>query len=216
VLKSPLRTSVNRWLNARAAKPLVFLAALLPAAWLLLGAIAGQLGPNPAEALVRSTGDWTLRLLCVALAVTPVRVSFGLPPLARLRRMMGLFVFFYAVLHALAYSWLDKGFELAEIAVDIAKRPFILVGFVSLLLLSLLAATSWNGAVRRLGAQRWQRLHRAVYLVAGLAILHFFWMRAAKNNFSEVAVYGAILGALLGWRVLHRWRSRQPAPGRSS
>ena len=215
MLKSPLRTSVNRWLNARAAKPLVFLAALLPAAWLLLGAIAGQLGPNPAEALVRSTGDWTLRLLCVALAVTPVRVSFGLPPLARLRRMMGLFVFFFAVLHALAYSWLDKGFELAEIAVDIAKRPFILVGFVSLLLLSLLAATSWNGAVRRLGAQRWQRLHRAVYLVAGLAILHFFWMRAAKNNFSEVAVYGAILGALLGWRVLHRWRRRQPAPGRS-
>ena len=215
-MKSPLRTSVNRWLNARAAKPLLFWAALLPVAWLLLGAIAGQLGPNPAEALVRSSGDWTLRFLCVALAVTPARLSFGLPPLARLRRMLGLFVFFYAVLHVLAYSWLDKGFELAEIAVDIAKRPFILVGFVSLLLLSLLAATSWNGAVRRLGAQRWQRLHRAVYLVAGLAILHFFWMRAAKNNFSEVAVYGAILGALLGWRVLHRWRSRQPAPGRSS
>jgi len=210
VLKSPLRTSVNRWLNARAAKPLLFLAALLPAAWLLLGAIAGQLGPNPAEALVGSTGDWTLRLLCVALAVTPARLGFGLPPLARLRRMLGLFVFFYAVLHVLAYSWLDKGFESAEIAVDIAKRPFILVGFLSLLLLSLLAATSWNGAVRRLGAQRWQRLHRAVYLVAGLAILHFFWMRAAKNNFAEVAVYGAILGALLGWRVLHRWRSRQP------
>jgi len=210
VLKSPLRTSVNRWLNARAAKPLLFLAALLPAAWLLLGAIAGQLGANPAEALVRSSGDWTLRFLCVALAVTPARLGFGMPPLARLRRMLGLFVFFYAVLHVLAYSWLDKGFELAEIAVDIAKRPFILVGFVSLLLLSLLAATSWNGAVRRLGAQRWQRLHRAVYLVAGLAILHFFWMRAAKNNFAEVAAYGAILGALLGWRVLHRWRSRQP------
>ena len=210
MLKSPLRTSVNRWRNARAAKPLLFLAALLPAAWLLLGAIAGQLGPNPAEALVRSSGDWTLRFLCVALAVTPARLGFGMPPLARLRRMLGLFVFFYAVLHVLAYSWLDKGFELAEIAVDIAKRPFILVGFVSLLLLSLLAATSWNGAVRRLGAQRWQRLHRAVYLVAGLAILHFFWMRAAKNNFAEVAAYGAILGALLGWRVLHRWRSRQP------
>ena len=209
-MKSPLRTSVNLWLNARAAKPLLFLAALLPAAWLLLGAIAGQLGPNPAEALVRSSGDWTLRFLCVALAVTPARLGFGMPPLARLRRMLGLFVFFYAVLHVLAYSWLDKGFELAEIAVDIAKRPFILVGFVSLLLLSVLAATSWNGAVRRLGAQRWQRLHRAVYLVAGLAILHFFWMRAAKNNFAEVAVYGAILGALLGWRVLHRWRSRQP------
>jgi len=208
--------SLNRWLSARAAKPLLFVSALLPMGWLLFGAITGQLGPNPAEALVRSSGDWTLRFLCVALAVTPVRLSLGLAPLARLRRMLGLFVFFYAVLHFLAYSWLDKGMEFPEIALDIAKRPFILVGFVSLLLLSVLAATSWNGAVRRLGALRWQRLHRAVYLIAGLAILHFFWMRAAKNNFAEVAVYGAILGALLGWRVLHRWRNRQPAPGRSA
>lgn len=184
--------------------------------WLLFGAITGQLGPNPAEALVRSTGDWTLRFLCVVLAVTPVRVSFGLAPLARFRRMLGLFVFFYALLHFLTYSWLDKGMEFPEIAVDIAKRPFILVGFASLVLLSVLAATSWNGAVRRLGALRWQRLHRAVHLIAGLAILHFFWMRAAKNNFEEVAVYAAILGALLGWRVLRRWRSRQLAPGRIS
>ena len=208
--------SINRWLSARAAKPLLFLCALLPMGWPLFGAITGQLGPNPAEALVRSSGDWTLRFLCVALAVTPVRLSLGLAPLARLRRMLGLFVFFYAVLHFLAYSWLDKGMEFPEIAVDIAKRPFILVGFVSLLLLSLLAATSWNGAVRRMGALQWQRLHRAVYLIAGLAILHFFWMRAAKNNFAEVVVYGAILGVLLGWRVLHRWRNRQPAPGRSA
>ena len=208
--------SINRWLSARAAKPVLFVCALLPMGWLLFGAITGQLGPNPAEALVRSSGDWTLRFLCVALAVTPVRLSLGLAPLARLRRMLGLFVFFDTVLHFLAYSWLDKGMEFPEIAVDIAKRPFILVGFLSLLLLSMLAATSWNGAVRRMGALRWQRLHRAVYLIAGLAILHFFWMRAAKNNFAEVAVYGAILGALLGWRVLHRWRSRKPAPGWSS
>ena len=210
------RMSLNRWLSARAVKPLVFVLALVPMGWLLFGAVTGQLGPNPAEALVRSSGDWTLRFLCVALAITPVRVSLGLVPLARLRRMLGLFVFLYAVLHFLAYSWLDKGMEFSEIAVDIAKRPFILVGFVSLLLLGMLAATSWNGAVRRLGALRWQRLHRAVYLIAGLAILHFFWMRAAKNNFAEVAVYAAILGALLGWRVLHRWRSRQLPSGRSS
>ena len=215
-MAAALRILINRWLNARAAKPLVFLLALVPMSCLLFGAVTGQLGPNPAEALVRSSGDWTLRFLCVALAVTPVRVSLGLAALARLRRMLGLFVFFYAALHFLAYSWLDKGMEFPEIAVDIAKRPFILVGFVSLLLLSMLAATSWIGAVRRLGALRWQRLHRAVYLIAGLAILHFFWMRAAKNNFEEVAVYGGILGALLGWRVLHRWRSRQPPPGRGS
>jgi methionine sulfoxide reductase heme-binding subunit len=216
LLPTALHVPVNRWLNARSAKPLLFVCALLPLGWLLLGAMTGRLGPNPAEALVRSSGDWTLRFLCVALAVTPVRISLGLPPLARLRRMLGLFVFFYAVMHFLAYSWLDKGLEFSEIAVDIAKRPFILVGFVSLLLLSLLAATSWNGAVRRLGALRWQRLHRAVYLIAGLAILHFFWMRAAKNNFADVAVYGAVLGALLGWRVRRRWRSRQPPSDRSS
>lgn len=210
------RMSVNRWLSARAAKPLVFVLALVPMGWLLLGAVTGQLGPNPAEALVRSSGDWTLRFLCVALAITPVRVILGLAPLARLRRMLGLFVFFYAALHFLAYSWLDKGMELPEIAVDIAKRPFILVGFLSLLLLSALAATSWNGAVRRLGSLRWQRLHRAVYLIAGLSILHFFWMRAAKNNVAEVAVYAAILCFLLGWRMLHRWRSRQSPSGRSS
>ena len=208
--------AMNRWLTVRATKPLLVVFALLPFGWLLFGAMTGQLGPNPAEALVRSSGDWTLRFLCVALAVTPLRVSLGLMPLARLRRMLGLFVFFYVVLHFLAYSWLDKGFEIAEIVTDIAKRPFILVGFVSLLLLSLLAATSWNGAVRRLGALWWQRLHRAVYLVAGLALLHFFWMRAAKNNFAEVAVYGAILGALLGWRLLRRWRSRQPATSGTS
>ena len=208
--------SINRWLSARAAKPLLFVCALLPMGWLLFGAITGQLGPNPAEALVRSTGDWTLRFLCMVLAVTPVRVSLGLAPLARFRRMLGLFVFFYALLHFLTYSWLDKDLEFFEIALDIAKRPFILVGFASLVLLSVLAATSWKGAVRRMGALRWQRLYRAVYLIAGLAVLHFFWMRAAKNNFAEVAVYGAILGALLGWRVLHRWRSRQPPPGRGS
>ncbi len=207
---------MNRWLNAWSVKPLLFVCALLPLGWLLWGAVTGRLGPNPAEALVRSSGDWTLRFLCVALAVSPVRISLGLPPLARLRRMLGLFVFFYAVVHFLAYSWLDKGLEFSEIAVDIAKRPFILVGFISLLLLSLLAATSWNGAVRHLGALRWQRLHRAVYLIAGLAILHFFWMRAAKNNFADVAVYGAVLGALLGWRVLRRWRSRQPASDQSA
>ena len=206
--------SVNRWLSARAAKPLVFVLALVPMGWLLLGAVTGQLGPNPAEALVRSSGDWTLRFLCVALAITPVRVILGLASLARLRRMLGLFVFFYAALHFLAYSWLDKGMELPEIAVDIAKRPFILVGFLSLLLLSALAATSWNGAVRRLGSLRWQRLHRVVYLIAGLAILHFFWMRAAKNNVAEVAAYAAILCSLLGWRVLHLWRSRRLPPDR--
>ncbi len=202
-------TASGAWLARRWVKPSLFVLGLLPLAWLVFAAAADRLGANPAEALVRSTGDWTLRLLCVALAVTPLRVTLHLPALARLRRMVGLFVFFYAVLHLLAYAWFDMGLEWADIARDIAKRPFILVGFMAWLVLALLAATSFNRAVRWLGAVRWQRLHRGVYGVAGLAVLHFFWMRAAKNRLGEVAVYGAILAALLGWRILRVWRARR-------
>ena len=192
-----------------AAKPVVFVLCLLPLAWLVYATAADQLGANPAEALVRATGDWTLRALCLVLAVTPVRVMTGTPQLARFRRMLGLFVFFYAVLHLLSYAWFDMGFDLADIVRDIVKRPFILVGSLALLLLTLLAATSFNRAIKAMGARRWQALHRTVYAVAGLALLHFFWMRAGKNNFGEVAVYAAILGALLGWRVWHRITQRK-------
>lgn len=201
-----LRPSVNRFLAGSAAKPLLFFVLLLPLAWLVYGAGFDRLGANPAEALVRATGDWTLRLLCLVLLVTPLRVLGGLPALARLRRMVGLFVFFYVLLHFLAYCWLDMGLEADDIAKDIAKRPFILVGFAALLLLTALAATSFNAAIRALGAKRWRQLHRAVYAVAALAILHFYWMRAAKHNFAEVAVYAAILAALLGWRLWRRFR----------
>jgi sulfoxide reductase heme-binding subunit YedZ len=201
--------ALNVWLLGRWTKPLLFVFALLPAAWLVYAAAFDQLGANPAEALVRSTGDWTLRMLCIVLAVTPLRTVAGLPALARLRRMLGLFVYFYVVLHLLSYSWFDMGFEVPDIAKDIAKRPFILVGFTAFLLLTPLAATSFNRAIRALGAARWQKLHKAVYAVAVLAILHFFWMRAGKNNFAEVAVYAAILAVLLGWRLLRRIRKNK-------
>lgn len=190
------------------AKPLVFVLCLLPLAWLVYATAANQLGANPAEALIRAMGDWTLRALCLVLAVTPLRVMTSTPQLARFRRMLGLFVFFYALLHLLSYSWFDMGFEVNDIAVDIAKRPFILVGFLAFVLLTLMAATSFNRAIRALGAKRWQALHRTVYAVAGLAVLHFFWMRAGKNNFGEVAVYAAILATLLGWRVWQALRKR--------
>ena len=193
------------------AKPLVFLLCLLPLAWLVYGAVANQLGANPAEALIRGLGDWALRFLCIALAVTPVRIHTRTPQLARYRRMLGLFVAFYASLHLVAYAWLDMGLDVADIGRDILKRPFILVGFTAWLLLVPLALTSTNGMVRRLGGKAWRALHRLVYLVAPLALLHFFWMRAGKNDFAEVAVYAAILGALLGWRVWHRLRKRPPA-----
>lgn len=194
-----------------AAKPLLFVLSLLPFAWLLFGAVADRLGANPAEHLIRATGDWTLRFLCLTLAVTPVRTVANLPPLARFRRMLGLFTYFYVVLHFLCYIVFDMGLDVAEIALDIAKRPFILVGFSAFLLLTPLAATSFNRAIKALGARRWQALHRIVYVVAGLAILHFFWMRSGKNDFAEVAVYAAILAVLLGWRVRQRFKARRAA-----
>ena len=194
------------WLAHPAVKPAVFALSLLPLAWLVWGVFADKLGANPAEYLERSTGIWALRFLCLTLAVTPLRVTLGWPLLLRLRRMLGLFMAFYASLHLLCYAWFDMGFDLGEIARDIPKRPFILVGFSAFVLLLPLVATSFNRAVRALGGRRWQALHRLVYVIAVLAILHFFWMRAGKNDFAEVALYAAILGSLLGWRVWHRLR----------
>ena len=190
------------------AKPLVFLLCLLPLAWLVYGAVANQLGANPAEALIRGLGDWALRFLCIALAVTPVRIHTRTPQLARYRRMLGLFVAFYASLHLVAYAWLDMGLDVADIGRDILKRPFILVGFACWLLLLPLALTSTNRAVRALGGRAWQTLHRLVYLVAGLALLHFFWMRSGKNDYAEVALYAAIIGVLLLERLFRYLKPR--------
>ncbi|MEY4726804.1 MAG: hypothetical protein RLZ36_1431 [Pseudomonadota bacterium] len=193
---------VRQVLQHRRAQAVLWLLCGLPCVWLVWGAATDHLGANPAEYLIRATGDWTLRLLCITLAVTPLRVVLSLPELAKLRRMFGLFTYFYGVLHVLCYSWLDMGFEWADIAVDIGKRPFILVGFGALVLLTPLALTSFNRAIRWLGAKRWQGLHRLVYGVAVLAVLHFFWMRSGKSNFAEVWVYASVLFALLAWRVL--------------
>ena len=204
---------VNAWLAGRWAKPVLFGAALLPLAYLLGAAYLDQLGANPAEALVRGSGDWTLRMLCIALLITLLRQALSWQSLARMRRMFGLFVFFYALLHFAAYAWLDQGLDGADISADIAKRPFILVGVSALFLLVPLAATSFNAAQRWLGAARWRALHRAVYLVAVLAVLHFFWMRAGKRNFAEVAVYATVLAALLAWRVREALRRRASRPG---
>ena len=196
------------------AKPVVFLLCLLPFVWLFYGAVTNNLGANPAEYLIRSTGDWTLRFLCIVLAVTPLRVLTSTPQLARLRRMLGLFVYFYVVLHLLSYSWFDMGFDIPDIAKDIAKRPFILVGFSAFVLLTPLAATSFNRAIKALGGKHWQRLHRLVYPIAGLGLLHFFWMRAGKNNFGEVAIYAAIVVVLLGWRAAHFLKKNRLKPSK--
>ena len=196
-----------------AAKPLLWAICLIPMVWLSYGLFINpsQLGANPAEYLVRSTGDWTLRFLCIVLAVTPLRVLGKTPQLARFRRMLGLFVYFYAVMHMLSYSWFDMEFVLQDIVRDIIKRPLILVGFSGLLLLTPLALTSFNRAIKALGAKRWQMLHKLVYLIAGLGLLHFFWMRAGKNDFAEVFVYAAIIATLLGWRVWEYAKKKKTA-----
>jgi methionine sulfoxide reductase heme-binding subunit len=191
----------NKLLLHPAAKPLLFVLALLPFAQLLAGAVLDTLGPNPAEALIRGTGDWVLRFLCITLAVTPLREWTGFSALARFRRMAGLFAFFYGVMHFLCYAWLDMGLVLDDIVRDIPKRPFVLVGTLALLLMAPLAATSFNRAIKALGAARWKALHKLVYAIVLLGLLHFFWMRAAKHNFGEWSVYAVLVAALLGWRL---------------
>ncbi len=200
---------MRQFLLKPAAKPLVFLLCLIPFAWLVFRVLTQDLGANPQEALIRATGDWTLRFLCIVLAVTPLRTITKTPQLARFRRMLGLFVYFYVVVHLLSYSWFDMGFDVADIAKDIYKRPFILVGFTAFVLLTPLALTSFNRAIKVMGAKRWQLLHKLVYVIAGLGILHFFWMRAGKNNFNEVFVYAAILAVLLGWRMAQWLKKKQ-------
>jgi methionine sulfoxide reductase heme-binding subunit len=196
-----VKAAIRQALKHRSSAPALWLLCLMPFAWLVWGAAHDALGANPAEYLIRATGDWTLRGLCLTLAVTPLRVLAGLPELAKFRRALGLYTYFYGVLHLLCYSWLDMGFEWADIAHDIAKRPFILVGFSAFVVLTPLALTSFNRAIRWLGANRWQWLHRSVYVVAVFAVLHFFWMRASKHNLVEVFVYASVLALLLLFRL---------------
>ncbi len=197
------------WLRTRPAWWALLALGLLPLVWLVWRTYTDQLGANPAETLIRATGDWTLRGLCLTLAVTPLRVQLGWPELLRFRRLLGLLTFGYASLHLMGYAWFDMGLDWVDIVRDIPKRPFVLVGALALLLMTLMALTSWNGAIRRLGARRWQSLHRSIYAVAVLAILHFWWMRAGKNNFNEVWVYALTLAALLGWRLIRRLKDHR-------
>lgn len=191
-----------------AVKPVVFAASLAPALGLTVGAVTGTLGPNPAEALVRGTGDWALRMLWVTLALTPLRRVTGWNGLARLRRMAGLFAAFYAGLHLAAYAWLDMGLDLPAMLQDLPKRPFVLVGALALMLMLPLVATSSDRAIRWLGAARWRALHRSTYVIAVLVLLHFLWMRSAKNDLDEVVVHALLLALLFAERLWHAARPR--------
>jgi sulfoxide reductase heme-binding subunit YedZ len=191
-----------------AVRALLFAAALLPLARLVWLGLGGGLGANPVEFVIRSLGTAALLMLVVTLSISPLRWASGWAWPMRLRRMLGLFAFFYALLHFAAYLWLDQWFDWAAIGKDVAKRPYITVGFAALLLLVPLAVTSTHGWVRRLGGRQWQRLHRLVYAIAALAVLHFWWQKAAKNDVAEPLVYALIVAALLGVRLL-RWARRR-------
>lgn len=200
----------------RAIKLTVFIAALLPLARLVWSGFTDSLGANPIEFITRSTGDWTLYFLCLTLAVTPLRRLLQLSWLVKLRRMLGLFCFFYAVLHFTTFLWFDHFFDLEEMWRDVVKRPFIAVGFTAFILLIPLAITSTNGMVRRLGGKNWQRLHRLIYMIAALGILHFWWMKAGKNDFAEPILFGSIIAILLGLRLYWRVMQNRVQPLRTA
>lgn len=186
-------------------KPAVFIVSLLPLAWLVFAVFTDRLGANPLDELNDELGEWALRFLILTLAITPLRKLTGMNWLIRLRRMLGLYVFFYAVLHLFAYLWLDKFFYWPEIIADVIKRPFITVGMLALFLLIPLAVTSTNGMMKRLG-RWWARLHKLIYVIAVLAFLHFLLL--VKFDTREPLIYGAIIGVLLFYRLVAYARKR--------
>ena len=192
-------------------KVLVFLLCLLPLGMLGLEAfgVAGlSLGANPIEELIHRLGKWGLKFLLITLAITPLRKWTGLNWLIRFRRMLGLFAFFYVLMHFLVYAGLDQRFDIEVIVEDIVERPYITIGISALLLLLPLAVTSTNGMMRRLG-RRWQKLHRLVYLIACLGVWHFYWQ--VKKDILEPSIYIFILAVLLGYRLLVLWRRKRSA-----
>lgn len=195
---------INQWLLKPWVKPLLWALCAVPALALLAGALTNQLGANPAEKLIKETGEWALRWLWLTLAISPLRDVASLPALLRYRRTLGVTAFVYAALHFTAYAGLDKGLVMDDIIKDILKRNFILVGVVALALMTPLALTSFNAAVRALGGKRWQALHKLTYAIALLGLLHFYWKKSAKNDLGEVMVYAVILAVLLGWRVMRK------------
>lgn len=192
----------------RLAKPLLFLACLIPLGWLIALALTGGLGANPIEFVTRATGTWTLVFLLITLSVTPLRRLTGRAALQRFRRMLGLFAFFYACLHFITYIWWDQFFDWPEIVKDVIKRPFITVGFAAFLLLIPLAMTSTHAMMRRLG-RRWQSLHRAVYFIGAAGVVHYWWL--VKKDITQPAIYGTVLAVLLWYRLALWWRGRVPA-----
>lgn len=190
-------------------KVVLFVVCLLPLVRLIVLGFTDGLGANPIEFITRSTGTWTLTFLLVTLSITPLRKILNQPGLVRLRRMFGLFAFFYVSLHFITYIWLDQFFDLAEIAKDIVKRPFITVGFLAFVLLIPLAATSNDAVIKRMGAQRWQRLHRLVYVIGILGVVHYWWL--VKKDLTQPIIYASVLAMLLAYRIVAARQRKAPA-----
>jgi sulfoxide reductase heme-binding subunit YedZ len=197
---------VRALLTSKWTKVAVFFLCLIPFAHLVWRSIHNDLGANPVETLQHATGDWTLRFLVFTLCITPFRKLFKLPDLIRFRRMLGLFAFFYVCLHFITYLGPDQQFDLAGMWKDVAKRPFITVGFTAFVLLIPLAITSTSGWIRRLGGKRWQVLHRSIYFAAVLGVIHYYWL--VKSDVREPLFYGTLIAILLLWR-LGSWFSRR-------
>jgi sulfoxide reductase heme-binding subunit YedZ len=200
---------VRQLLASKWAKVLVFALSSWPILFIAWRTYRGQLTANPVEFYQHQTGDWTLRFLVFTLCITPFRKIFSLPELIRFRRMLGLFAFFYVCLHFLTYLGPDQSFSLPGMLQDVAKRPFITVGFAAFVLLIPLALTSTAGWIRRLGGKRWQMLHRAVYAAAMLGVIHYYWL--VKSDIRKPVFYGALVGILLAWRI-RSWTSKKKAP----
>ena len=196
---------MKRW---RWGKILVFLLGLAPLFWLGWRAWDHHLTANPIEFITHYTGDWTLRLVIIGLAVTPLRKILNLPSLIRYRRMIGLFAFFYGCLHFLTWIWLDKFFDVHELWADVVKRRYITVGFTAFVLMIPLAVTSTAGWIRRLGGKRWALLHRLIYFTAVCGVVHYYWL--VKSDIRLPVLYGFLVAIVLGWRVW-AW-TRTPAP----
>jgi methionine sulfoxide reductase heme-binding subunit len=202
-MPSPLR---SRWI-----KPAVFVCCLSPLAMLLFSGLRGELSANPIEYITRATGDWTMRFLLVTLSITPLRRLFAQPDLIRFRRMLGLFSFFYGVLHFITWIWLDKFFDLHEMWEDVVKRRFITMGMLAFILMIPLAVTSTSGWIRRIGGKNWQRLHRLIYVSAVAGVVHYLWL--VKSDIRMPLLYGAVLGVLLLLRPITT-RLSSPSAGR--
>jgi sulfoxide reductase heme-binding subunit YedZ len=206
--RPPLELATDRGVRwSRLGKPLVFLLALVPLAYLAVGAATDDLGANPIEALEHGTGLWSLRFLAITLAVTPVRQLTGWNWLARYRRMLGLFTFFYVTVHLLVYAGLDMTLDVGDIVEDVVEHPYVTLGMLGWLLLVPLAITSTKGWIRRLGGRRWNRLHRLTYVVALLGTIHFYWL--VKKDVTEPLLYAGVFGVLLGYRLVLAVRRRR-------